>query len=253
MNAPGRKQYIIKKLQAESYVDTTSLANELGVSTMTIRRDLTALADEGLATLQYGGATLNSGSLFELNMMIKGEHRMAEKVMIAEKCLSYVHDGDSIYLDSGTTVGCLAPLLKQRKNILVMTHSILVMNQLMDADGLDVILCPGEYRFDSFAVMGPLTNEFIAHFKIDTLFLGVEGVDVQHGFTVPNIADGTTKQALVNVAKRVICMADSSKLDTSYLYGIAPLSQAEAIVTDRDAPPELLERYAAQGIPIITA
>lgn len=252
MNAIGRKQYIIQKLQLENYVDTNQLAAELSVSSMTIRRDLTALSDDGLITLQHGGAVLNNGSLFEFNMSMKNEKRVTEKMELAKQCMEYVHEGDSIYLDAGTTVSCLALLLKEKKNILIMTHSLLAMNQLSDSKNLHVIMCPGEYRYDSQAFMGPLTDDFISQFKIDTLFLGVEGIDLKCGFTVPNIADGATKRALVRAAKRVICMADSTKLDTSYYYSIAPLSDADLIVTDHEADPLLMKRYADAGIRIVT-
>ena len=82
--------------------------------------------------------------------------------------------------------------------------------------------------------------------------MGVEGIDLKCGFTVPNIADGATKRALVRAAKRVICMADSTKLDTSYYYSIAPLSDADLIVTDHEADPLLMKRYADAGIRIVT-
>ena len=253
MNAIGRRQFIIQKLQIENYVDTNQLASELNVSSMTIRRDLNTLADDGLITLQHGGAVLNNGSLFEFNMTMKNQKRMAEKMAIAKKCMDYIQDGDSIYLDAGTTVSCLALLLKEKKNILVMTHSLIAMNQLSDCKNLHIIMCPGEYRFDSQAFMGPLTDEFISHFKIDTLFLGVEGIDLKYGFSVPNLSDGATKRALVRTAKKVICMADSTKLDTSYYYSIAPLSSADLIVTDHEADPEIVKRYKEAGITVIAA
>lgn len=252
MNAIGRKQHIILKLQKENYVDTNELAAELAVSAMTIRRDLNALAKSGLITVQHGGATLNSGSLFEFNMAMKNENQMTEKMRIAKKCLEYVHGGDSVYLDAGTTVSCLAPLLKGKENVLIMTHSLLAMDQLSDTN-LHVIMCPGEYRSDSLAFIGSLTDEFISQFQIDTLFLGVEGIDLNGGFSVPHIADGTTKRTLVKKARQVICMADSSKFDSAYYFSIAPLQDADLIVTDSGISPAVLERYTSAGIRIVVA
>jgi len=253
MNAIARKQYIIQKLQLESYVDTNQLASELSVSSMTIRRDLNSLSDDGLISLQHGGAVLNNGSLFEFNMAMKNSEHMSEKMTIAKKCMDYINEGDSIYLDAGTTVSCLALLLKETKNIIVMTHSLLVMNQLSDCKNLRVTMCPGEYRFDSQAVMGSLTDNFISQFKIDTLFLGTEGIDLKHGLTVPNITDGTTKRATIQASKKVICMADSSKLDTSYYFSISSLSDINLIITDHKADQTLLDKYINANIPIITA
>ncbi len=253
MNAIARRQYIIQKLQLESYVDTNQLASELSVSSMTIRRDLNTLSDDGLISLQHGGAVLNNGSLFEFNMAMKNTEHMTEKMTIAKKCMDYIHEGDSIFLDAGTTVSCLALLLKETKKIIVMTHSLLVMKQLSDCKNLRVIMCPGEYRFDSQAFMGALTDNFISQFKIDTLFLGTEGIDLKHGLSVPHITDGTTKRAMIQVSEKVICMADSSKLDTSYYYSISSLSNINLIITDHEADQTLLDKYINANIPIITS
>ena len=112
---------------------------------------------------------------------------------------------------------------------------------------------PGEYRSDSLAFIGSLTDEFISQFQIDTLFLGVEGIDLNGGFSVPHIADGTTKRTLVKKARQVICMADSSKFDSAYYFSIAPLQDADLIVTDSGISPAVLERYTSAGIRIVVA
>lgn len=252
MNTIKRKQYILKKLQTDGSISITDLVEELGVSSMTIRRDLKTLSENGLVTLEHGGAVLNSGSLFEYNTAFKQEIKAEEKLRIAQKCLDYVNEGDSIYLDAGTTVSKIAGLLNRKKNIIILTNSLLAANQITNLRNTKVIMCPGEFRHDSMAFMGPLTDEFIGQFRIDTLFLGVEGIDLEGGISVPDIIDGVTKKNLISNAKKVICVADSSKFNTTYFFCIAPLTKIDIIITDTGLEPEILNQYLQQNIKVIT-
>lgn len=253
MNGIARKQFILKRLQNEGTVSVAEFAEELDVSTMTIRRDLNTLAENGLVTLKHGEAILNSGSLFECNMALKEESYAAEKLRIAKKCAEYITTGDSIFLDAGTTVSKIAGLLHDKRNIIVLTHSLLAANHATGLKDIRLIMCPGEFRPDSLAFMGPLTDEFVSRFKIDTLFLGVEGIDLENGISVPDVVDGVTKKNLIQNAKRVICVADSSKFNQAFFYRIAPLSQLDMIVTDDGLPTETIERYRQNNIPLILA
>lgn len=252
MNSIGRKQYLLKKLQIDGSISITDLAEELNVSSMTIRRDLKALSENGLVTLGHGGAVLNNGSLFEFNTAIKQEIKADEKLRIAQKCLEFVNEGDSIYLDAGTTVSKIAGLLSRQKNIIILTHSLLVANKTANFKNVKVIMCPGELRRDSMAYMGPLTDEFIKQFRIDTLFLGVEGIDLVNGVSVPDIVDGVTKKNLISNARKVVCVADSSKFNSSLFYRIAPLTEIDVIITDADLDEETLSQYLQHDIQVIT-
>ena len=103
MNAIERKRYILDELQRNGSVVITDLAERIQVSSMTIRRDLNAMAEDGMVTLEHGGAVLNNGSLFECSISFKSEINAAEKKRIAAKCMEYINEGDSIFLDTGTT------------------------------------------------------------------------------------------------------------------------------------------------------
>lgn len=253
MNNLSRLQLILKKAQTCGSVSISELAEELQVSSMTIRRDLNKLAANGLLTLEQGGAILNSGSLFEYSIPLKEQDNAPEKIRIAEKCLDFIKEGDSIFLDGGTSVNELAKLLGNKRNILVLTNSLLAANTLSKFKQIRTIMCPGEFRETSMAYMGPLTSEFISRFQIDTLFLGIEGIDPVRGLTVPDIQDGLSKQSLINSARKVICTADSSKFHQSFLYEVAPLSRIDFIVTDNRLEEAALSQYLEKGTTIIRA
>lgn len=248
MNGIERRQLLLKELEENGNIVITEQAQRLGVSTMTIRRDLNVLAANGLVTLEHGGAVINSGSLFEYNMLFKREIAPEEKQRIAAKCMEYINEGDSIYLDAGTTVNEVAVLLRKKKSINVLTHSLLVANTTMNMKNIKLIMCPGEFREQSMAFLGPLTDNFIQNFQIDTLFLSVEGIDLRDGVSVVDVLDGHTKKTLIQKAKRVICISDSSKFNKSFFYKIAPLSEIDLFITDKNLNPAVCEELLQNNI-----
>ena len=253
MNAIERKRYILNELQRNGSVVITDLAERIQVSSMTIRRDLNAMAEDGMVTLEHGGAVLNNGSLFEFNMSFKSEINATEKQRIAAKCMEYINEGDSIFLDAGTTPNEVAVLLRGKRNISVLTHSLMVANTTANMRNIKLIMCPGEFRENSMAFLGPLTDDFIQHFQIDTLFLSLEGIDLNDGLSVVDVQDGHTKKVLVEKAKRVICIADHSKFNKSFFYKIAPVADVDLVVTDTGLDAATQELFRQNNVPLVLA
>ena len=231
MNAIERKRYILDELQRNGSVVITDLAERIQVSSMTIRRDLNAMAEDGMVTLEHGGAVLNNGSLFECSISFKSEINAAEKKRIAAKCMEYINEGDSIFLDTGTTPNELAMLLRGKRNISVLTHSLLVANTAATMRNIKLIMC----------------------FQIDTLFLSLEGIDLNDGISVVDVQDGHTKKVLVEKAKRVICMADHTKFNKSFFYKIAPITDVDLVVTDTGLDEATQELFRQNNIPLALA
>lgn len=250
MNSIMRKREIMRELKKNGSVSVTELSEKLNVSSMTIRRDLIKFQEDGLVMMEHGGAVLNGGSLFEFNMFMKQSEYEEEKRRIAKKCLEYISDGDSIFLDAGTTTNEIAKLLIDRDNLLVMTNSFLAANTLVNASGIKLLMCPGIFREKSMAVMGQITDEFISDFKIDKLFLAVEGVDVNRGVSVPDVMDGATKKNLVNYSDKIICVADNSKFGLSMFYTICDLSDIDVLITDDQLDEEVINKYIQYGVNI---
>lgn len=245
-----RKHTIMKKLNSDGSVLISDLAKEFKVSTMTVRRDLVELEQEGFVTLEHGGAVLNGSSMFEYNMNTKLGEYQKEKERIAYKCLEYINDGDTIFLDAGTTNSEIAKLLINNRKIKIITNSLLVANILASGNDNKYIMCPGEFRETSMAYMGQFTDEFVANFKIDKLFLGVEGVGLDEGVTVPDIQDGLTKKNLSKIATKVICVADSSKFGKKWFYRILPIENVDVLVTDSNLDEKVVKKYLDRKIKI---
>jgi DeoR/GlpR family transcriptional regulator of sugar metabolism len=237
-------------LEEEEMIKTTELSEQLNVSVMTIRRDLNSLSKDGLVTLIHGGAALNRGALFEHNLLYKKETLNDEKRRIGEFCTRFVNEGDAIFIDTGSTALKIAEALVEKKNLLVMSHSLVAQQMLAHSKGIKLISTPGVFREKTYGFLGQLTCEFIKGFRIDTLFLGVEGVDIEHGFTVPDITDGETKRALVNQASQIVVVADYTKIGISYFMTIAPLNRVDILVTNENADPDIIKEIRAQGVTV---
>ncbi len=251
MKIIDRRRVILETLQEFGSAEIDDLAEKTGVSSMTVRRDLKELASNGSVSIMRGTVVLNDGALREYNMLIKHEINAEEKRRIAKRALEEISDGDSIFLDAGTTIRELAALVANRGGVNVMTHSLLSAEAMVGAKNARVIMCPGELREMSMAFMGPLTDDFISMFEIDILFLSVEGISLKSGVSVVDVSDGHSKRTLIEKAKRVILLADNSKFEKSFFYKIAPLDKIGMIITDTGLPDSICEEYEAGGLKVI--
>lgn len=252
MKIVERKQVILDELRGRGKADINKLAEDMGVSSMTIRRDLKKLVDNGTITVTQGVAVLNDGALQEYAMEYKHRCNYEEKRRIARKAFEFVSEGESVFLDSGTTVKELALMIGSKRNINVMTHSLLAANAISHLkENSRLIMCPGEYREMSQAYLGPLTDDFVQRFQIDLLFLSAEGVSLNGGLTVIDVLDGHTKRTLIQQARRTICMLDSTKFEKSYFYHIASLDRIDTIITDDGLSDDIFDEYHQAGINVI--
>ncbi|OUP10907.1 DeoR/GlpR family DNA-binding transcription regulator [Collinsella sp. An2] len=252
MKIVERRQAIMRELRDKGRADIVKLAEELNVSSMTIRRDLKLLAENGTVSISQGEAVLSDGTLQEFNMTFKHQINLEEKRRIAKKASEYVKEGESVFLDAGTTVKELAPHLSRFKNINIVTDSLLAANALTRIhDSSRLIMCPGEFREMSMGFFGPLTDEFIRKFKIDVLFLSTEGIDLDGGISLVDVIDGHTKRVLIEQSKKVICLADSCKFGTSYFYRVVPLDKIDVFITDSALDDHVYDEYVQAGHAIV--
>lgn len=244
MGMIDRKIEIAQKIKQQGKVNIAALASEYGVSAMTIRRDLARLEKEGLVNVEYGGAVLKNNFLFEFDMDQKQSLYPEEKKRIAQAALDFIQDGDSVFIDAGTTTCEAAHLLGRRSNLKVMTNSLPAANILSSVKDMDLTLCPGKYRTMSRSFLGPLTDEFLSAFHFDVLLLGVEGIE--DGIFVPDETDGMTKKKLIRQSKTVICLADHSKFGQTFYYKIAGLDAVDHIITDTGLEKEKMNFFSEQ-------
>lgn len=231
MRGIERRSLIMKEMEEKGHVDVSDLAEKYQVTSMTIRRDLAKLEEENLVIVEYGGAVLKNGSLLEHDMSLKNYENIEEKQRIAKACNEMICDGESVFLDAGTTTAEVAKLLSNRKNMIITTNSLLVANILARSDN-QIIMCPGAFRKTSMAYMGQLTDAFIKDFHFDKVILAVEGIHYKYGVSVPDILDGVTKKAIINQSDHIICVADHTKFNKHFYYKICDCARIETYITD---------------------
>lgn len=236
MLAEQRRRRILAELRRSGAVKVAELTDLLGVSDMTIRRDLEQLSTDGLAEKVHGGAVLVGSATFEPGFAAKSHLAEPAKRAIAAKAATLVRPGSAIALSAGTTTWSMAPLVARVPGTTVVTNSPEVADAVTTENPQATVILTGGIRTPSAALVGPIADRSITGLHVDQLFLGVHGMDRRAGFTTPNLAEAETDQALIAAAREVIVVTDSSKWGVVGFADIAPLSIADALITDSDLP-----------------
>ena len=229
-----RQTYILGRVREDGGVRVGDLARELGVSDMTVRRDLELLEKQGLLEKVHGGATAVAGSaVFEPGFAAKSVLQEAEKAAIAEAAIRLVSPGMAIGISAGTTTHELARRIVDVPGLTVVTNSFSVADTLHRAASSDcTVILTGGIRTPSDALVGPFAVAAIRTIHVDLLFMGVHGMDPHSGFTTPNILEGETNRALVEAARRLVVVADHTKWGVVGISSMARLDEADTVITD---------------------
>ncbi|MGH3586129.1 MAG: DeoR/GlpR family DNA-binding transcription regulator [Pseudonocardia sp.] len=237
--ARQRQELILDAVRASGGVRVSELVERLGVSDMTVRRDIDGLAHRGLVTRVHGGATAARGSGEEPGFAVKSALHPGAKQAIAHAAAALVEPGASVALSAGTTTHAVASTLLGIPRLTVVTNSLRVAEVLHGAarDDLTVVLTGGE-RTPSDALVGPVAVAALRGLHVDWLLMGVHGMDADAGFTTPNLAEAETNRALVASARQVAVVADNSKWGVVGLSTIAALDEVDVVVTDDGLDPQ---------------
>jgi DeoR/GlpR family transcriptional regulator of sugar metabolism len=243
-----RQQAIHEMVLRLGGVRVGDLVREFGVSDMTIRRDLEALAERGLLTKVHGGATLlDQHSTDEPGFAAKLVRQQAEKEAIAARAAKLVTPGTAIALSAGTTTCMLARALLEVPGLTVVTNSIPVADVFYRAARQHhTVVLTGGIRTPSDALVGPFAVSAIRALNVDVLFLGVHGMSTHAGFTTPNLMEAETDSALVAAARRLVVVADHTKWELVGISTIAHLHDAQILITDSGLSGAARDRLAAE-------
>lgn len=229
-----RQAIIVEEVRRLGALRVSDLVDMLGVSDMTIRRDLDTLARQGLVEKVHGGATAPADpATTEPGFAEKSLRDRDEKEAITREAARLVRPGAAIGLSAGSTTWMLAHYLRDIPDLTVVTNSIHVSNVFHEAGhpGQTVVLTGG-IRTPSDALVGPIAVGTLRTLHLDAVFMGVHGMDVGSGFTTPNLMESETDQALVAAARKLIVVADRTKWGIVGISTFAQLTDAHVLVTD---------------------
>ncbi|MDZ5077218.1 DeoR/GlpR family DNA-binding transcription regulator [Nesterenkonia sp. HG001] len=234
MLAAQRQTRITEIVQSRGAVSVTELVDQFGVSDMTIRRDLDALAGRGLVVKVHGGAVLSqTRRTEEPGFEVKSVQMEAEKASVAEEAAQLVQPGTSVALSAGTTTWALARRLRAVEDLTVVTNSTRISDVFQADPRPDrTVILTGGVRTPSDALVGPLAAASLRTLHVDLAFLGAHGVAVPEGFTTPNFLEAETNRALLATAQRRIVLADHSKWGVLGISTFAELADVDTVILD---------------------
>ncbi|SFD86978.1 DeoR/GlpR family DNA-binding transcription regulator [Spirosoma endophyticum] len=249
MNFQHRKRLIVQTVDERGSIEVSELAALLQTSEMTVRRDLVQLAASGLLYRTRGGAMKVS--------LATDTHRFANKIAVNPERKDYIcqlaaneiQEGDVIFMDCGSTVFRLCQFIRN-KRITVVTNSLPIVAELMSSE-VTINLVGGEVDKERQAVHGLIAEEHMARYRANRAFVGIDGISLQHGLSANSEKEASTTLAIARQSDKVYLLCDSSKLETNkYLY-FAPLSLFNVLITDNEAPSEVVAAYRDAGVTLI--
>lgn len=234
MYAAERQILLAERLVREGRVSVVDLADELAVSTETIRRDLAVLEQSGTARRVHGGAVVSSAyTRIEATLAQRTGERPAEKARIARAALDLLPAaGGSILLDGGSTIAHLAEVLPGGLRTTVLTHSVAIAHQLLAHDDIDLHTIGGRIREVTGVAVGQSTVDALRGTRVDVAFFGTNGITQDHGFSTPDSEEAAVKRALIGSARIAVALADSSKFGPHQVFSFADLADVDIVVTD---------------------
>jgi DeoR family transcriptional regulator of aga operon len=245
-----RRRHILDLLHREGRVLVVDLARQFRTSQVTIRKDLDALQADGRIQRSHGGALpARDGALEDPSLREKEKLHRKEKLQIATAAAGMVHEGQVVVLDSGTTTTAIARALRKFENLTIITNAVNIAAEL-SGSSLEVILTGGTLRKNSFSLVGPIAEETLRRLNADILFLGVDGFDVHHGLTTPNLLEAKVNRAMMDVSRVVVAVCDSSKFGRRSLSSIAPPSGVHHLITDKGIPKADLAALKKSGVQV---
>ncbi|MFV6026079.1 DeoR/GlpR family DNA-binding transcription regulator [Streptomyces sp. NPDC056264] len=255
--AEQRRALILDEVRRRGGVRVNELTRRLSVSDMTIRRDLDALARQGMLAKVHGGAVpVVEASTHEPGFEAKSVLEPSAKDEIARTAAAMVAPGSAIALSGGTTTYALARHLLDVPDLTVVTNSVRVADVFHEAQlaggggesrrGAATVVLTGGVRTPSDALVGPVADRAVRSLHFDLLFLGVHGVSVEAGLSTPNLAEAETNGCLMRSARRVVVVADHTKWGTVGLSSFAGLDEVDTWVTDRGLPEDVQAEVAEQ-------
>lgn len=248
-----RRERILALLEQEGRVSVATLSERLGVSQATIRTDLDALAAQRLLTRTHGGAIAASRTGIELSFDMRRRLRTAQKERIAAAAAAMVADGDAILLDASTTALALANQIKGQRELTVLTNGLFIALALLEAPGITILMPGGFLRRDSVSLVGTEGCDLIGKYNFQKGFFGAKGLTLEEGLTDVNEFEVAIKRDMVAHARQVIAIVDSSKWGQVGFASFASIDQVDCVITDGDAPPDMVAALRQAGVDVVIA
>jgi DeoR family fructose operon transcriptional repressor len=253
--AAERQQLLAGRLHSDGRLAVIDLADELGVSSETIRRDLAVLERDGLAQRVHGGAVAARAlTILEPGLAQRTSTNAEQKERIAREAAKFLPEpGGSLVLDAGTTISHLVDVIPLDHPLTVLTHAIPTAAKLTAIPSVNLHLLGGRVRGVTAAAVGQSTVDALAAVQVDVCFLATNGASPEHGLSTPDAEEAAVKRALAKSARKVVAIFDSSKFSLEHVFSFASYDDLDVVVTDSGARLEDVEALRAHGVEVVLA
>lgn len=249
----ARRRRILEILNRDGSVKVSQLSETLGATPVTIRADLTALEKDEYLERTTGGAILTSKNVFKVDSMRRMQVNIAQKKMIAAKTAELVNDGQTLILNSGSTAFLTAIELKQRKNLNILTNSTEVALELGSQPTFHVVLLGGEINAQYGFTFGNDAMAQLRNYKADFAIMAIDGICSDIGITTFHVEEAAVDRAMIDRARRVVIVADSSKYEHEGFSFVSDLRNVSTWITDTGLDKDSAKKIEALGVEVIIA
>ncbi len=250
MKRSERIAAILDQLAASGSLDVGQLANAHRVSAATVRRDLQTLEDQRLLSRTHGGAIASSVD-YELPIRYRdGQHHEAKRLIAREAARRIPTGGAVVALTGGTTTTEVAKCLADRTDVTVVTNALNIAALLAVRPRMKVIVTGGVARQQSYELVGPLAEQTLEGLNIEVAFVGVNGITARAGLTTHDEVEAHTDRVMLRRARRVVVVADGTKVGQVRMASIAASSEVSTLITDSTAPAAEVEALRQVGIEV---
>lgn len=246
-----RRLFIMKLLDQNEKVDVNSLSRQFKVSEVTIRKDLRYFEEKNMLIRSRGGAMKHSMVDTDLPINERARQYSALKHKIGNVAANFINEGETILLDSGTTIMEMVKSLHKQIEITVITNAIDIAFRLAEYPKIKVIVPGGLLRRNSLSLVGEQAAEALRNYYCDKCFIGADGVDIEQGLLTMNIEEAHLSRISIENSKKVIALLDSSKFQKKGIMTIAPISKVDMIITDSGISEELQKSLNKMDIEVL--
>ncbi len=246
-----RRQAILNLITDHGRVSVPDLSARFDVSEVTIRADLQALAERGLLVRTYGGAISATYNLQEISLLQRRQQHIPEKQRIGAAGAALIADGEAVFLDSSSTAIAVAQHLKSRRDLTLVTNSLVIAQEMLGLTEITVVMPGGTLHHDTVSLIGPDGLAFLEQYHIRKGFFGAYGLSVDVGLTDGSAPESEIKRQLVRLCQTVIVVADAAKWGRVGVTSYASLTDVDTVITDAQAPPDLVAQVRAADVEVV--
>lgn len=251
MYAPERQLEIVERARRDGRVEVAVLAEDFGVTTETVRRDLARLERQGQIRRVHGGALPLERAAFELDYEERMDVRKAAKERIGAAAADLVPAEGAVLIDAGTTTARLVEVFPMDRRVVVTTNSLPLARAIITRPNVTVLMPGGRIRPPTLAQVDVWTQRVLAELHVDVAFIATNGMSAEYGLTTPDVAEAEIKRAMIRAGGRVVLLADSTKYAQRHFVRFGDMEEVDVLITDTGLEEGAAEKFRALGVEVM--